>query len=59
VLARLLALNKQCAEQERLAGLAAEATTGTSQGRKKLSSGVTSRRKQQASNTAQPDLLGM
>jgi len=58
VLARLLELNKQRAEQERLAGLAAEAATGMSQGRKKLSSTATSRRKQSAPNTAQPDLLG-
>jgi len=58
VLARLLELNKQRAEQERLAGLAAEAATGMSQGRKKLSSTATSRRKQSAPSTAQPDLLG-
>jgi hypothetical protein len=58
VLARLLELNTQRAEQERLAGLAAEAATGMSQGRKKLSSTATSRRKQSAPNTAQPDLLG-
>jgi len=58
VLVRLLELNKQRAEQERLAGLAAEAATGMSQGRKKLSSTATSRRKQSAPNTAQPDLLG-
>ena len=55
VLARLLELNKQRAEQERLAGLAAEAATGMSQGRKKLSSTATSRRKQSAPNTAQPN----
>ena len=58
VLARLLELNQQRAEQDRLAGLAAEAATGMSQGRKKLPSTATSRRKQSAPNTAQPDLLG-
>jgi len=58
VLARLLELNKQRAEQEHLAGLAAEAAAGMPQGRKKLSSTATSRRKQSAPNTAQPDLLG-
>jgi hypothetical protein len=35
VLARLLELNAQRAEQERLAGLTAEAATGKSKGRKK------------------------
>jgi hypothetical protein len=59
VLARLLALNKQRAEQERLAGLVAEAAAGMSQGHKKLSSTAMSRRKQSAPNTAQPDLLGL
>jgi hypothetical protein len=59
VLARLLELHTQRAEQERLEGLAADATTGRSKGHKKLSSGATSRRRQQAPNTAQPDLLGL
>ncbi len=59
VLARLLALNAQRAEEERLAGLSAEAAEGVSQGRKKSSGAVTSRRKRPLPNTAQPDLLGM
>jgi len=58
VLARLLDLNAQRAEQERLAGLAAAATTSTPKGRQRQSGSATSRRKQQAPSTAQPDLLG-
>jgi hypothetical protein len=46
VLARLLDLNKQRAEVERLAGLTAEAAAGTSR-----------KRKRQVLYTAQPDLL--
>jgi hypothetical protein len=60
VLARLLELNTKRAEQERLAGLTTEVATDKSKGRsKKLSSSATSRRRQQAPNTAQPDLLGL
>ena len=58
VLARLLELNKERAEQERLAGLTAEATAGKSKGRKKT--GVsTPRRKKEALNTTQQNLLGI
>lgn len=58
VLARLLALNAQRAEAERLAGLTAHAATGMSQRRKKPSSDTASRRQRAMPNTDQPDLLG-
>jgi len=57
VLARLLALNTQRAEQERLAGVTAEAAAGMSQGCKKQSGHTTTRRKAQTLDTAQPNLL--
>jgi hypothetical protein len=57
VLARLLELNKQRAEEERLAGLTAAATAGTSQGRKKQSGHTAARRKGHTPNMVQPNLL--
>ena len=55
VLARLLALNKERAEQERLAGKAAEAAEGKESGRKRLTGG----RKSSKRNAAQRDLPGV
>ncbi len=55
VLARLLALNKERAEQERLAGKAAEAAEGKEAGRKRLTGG----RKSSKKNAAQRDLPGV
>jgi len=55
VLARLLALNKERAEQERLAGKAAEAAEGKESGRKRLTGG----RKSSKKNAAQSDLPGI
>lgn len=55
VLARLLALNKERAEQERLAGKAGEAADGKKAGRKRLTGG----RKSSKKNAAQGDLPGV
>jgi hypothetical protein len=57
VLARLLELNKQRAEQERLAGLTAPALPGTSQGRTKQSRHTATRHKGHTPNMVQPNLL--
>jgi hypothetical protein len=55
VLARLLALNAERAEQERLAGVAAEAADGNSKGRKKSAKGTKHGKK----STDQPSLPGL
>jgi len=57
VLARLLELNKQHAEEERLAGLTAPATAGAAQGRTKQSGLTAARRKSHTPNMVQPNLL--
>mgnify|MGYP001024943323 CR=1 FL=1 len=55
VLARLLALNKERAEREQLAGKAGEAADGKKAGRKRLTGG----RKSSKKNAAQRDLPGV
>jgi len=57
VLARLLALNAQRAEAERLAGLTADAAVGLAQRRKKPPGGTASRRKKPSADSAQQSLL--
>jgi restriction-modification enzyme MmeI-like protein len=59
VLARLLELNKQRAEEEHLAGLTGAATAGTSQGRQKQSGHAAAQRKSRTPNMVQPNLLEM
>ncbi|MGO9122887.1 MAG: Eco57I restriction-modification methylase domain-containing protein [Desulfomonilaceae bacterium] len=58
VLARLLVLNKERAEQERLIGLAATAACN-SKGVKKSSKSATPRKKKKAKDENQPDLMNL
>ncbi|MFH1112569.1 MAG: type IIL restriction-modification enzyme MmeI, partial [Pseudomonadota bacterium] len=57
VLARLLELNKERAEQERLAGLAADAGSGKAKGNRKKGTGTSKRKRKKEEPEGQPNLF--